>query len=185
MKWLLLLSECLIDLLWSLFPMWLACFGQSRKRGDEEAQQIQVPWGYRPEMDLSDSWRGCESMQLHASYMQTQHQRWIRSLEQCLSQIIKPFWRSLSHSLRVSSCLNYHYSSSLGVSKIKPIEVFWGIQKRLSRCLKLAASSWKKISTISCWSLCYVSYLIIYLNGKYLVLTAKTVKFILNIEWNE
>lgn len=65
--------------------MCVACFGESRKRGDEEAEQIQVPWWTGAKMDLSDSWRGCWCVQLHAPFLQTEpHEGWIRRLEQCL-----------------------------------------------------------------------------------------------------
>lgn len=43
-----------------------ACFGQSWKWGDEEAEQIKVPKSSGAEMDVSDCWRGRWSMQLHA-----------------------------------------------------------------------------------------------------------------------
>lgn len=64
-----------------------ARFGESRSRGDEEVEQVQIHRNFRTRMDVPNSRGSSGSMQLHASFLQTNiFRRWFAKMEQhCLT----------------------------------------------------------------------------------------------------
>lgn len=53
------------------FDIFIARIGEPGERGDEEDEQIGIDGENRSRMDFSDCWRGCWSLQLHASHHET------------------------------------------------------------------------------------------------------------------